>query len=81
MGRRRMLAPWCARESAEQPVLDLGRDAADWCDAATPGQVTRTGRGRAAPGDLEQMIIDKSRSYAAKRQVVPQVEHRSHKGA
>ncbi|RNJ42716.1 hypothetical protein B5V01_22090 [Mesorhizobium erdmanii] len=26
------------------------------------------------------MIIDKSRSYAAKRQVVPQVKHRSHKG-
>ncbi|TIP80254.1 MAG: FAD-dependent oxidoreductase, partial [Mesorhizobium sp.] len=24
-----MLAPWCERESAEQPVLDLGRDAAD----------------------------------------------------
>ncbi|MFK0690099.1 glycine oxidase ThiO [Mesorhizobium sp. IMUNJ 23033] len=38
-----MLAPWCERESAEQPVLDLGRDAADWWDAATPGQVTRAG--------------------------------------
>ncbi|PZV34459.1 glycine oxidase ThiO [Mesorhizobium kowhaii] len=38
-----MLAPWCERESAEQPVLDLGRDAADWWDAVLPGQVTRAG--------------------------------------
>ncbi|MFI0846514.1 glycine oxidase ThiO [Mesorhizobium sp. IMUNJ 23232] len=38
-----MLAPWCELESAEQPVLDLGRDAADWWDVATPGQVTRAG--------------------------------------
>ncbi|WP_024927590.1 MULTISPECIES: glycine oxidase ThiO [unclassified Mesorhizobium] len=38
-----MLAPWCERESAEQPVVDLGRDAADWWDAVLPGQVTRAG--------------------------------------
>ncbi|MGX9182039.1 glycine oxidase ThiO [Mesorhizobium sp. BHbdii] len=38
-----MLAPWCERESAEQPVLDLGRGAADWWEAALPGQVTRAG--------------------------------------
>jgi glycine oxidase len=38
-----MLAPWCERESAEQPVLDLGRDAAEWWDAALPGRVTRAG--------------------------------------
>ncbi|MER8949817.1 glycine oxidase ThiO [Mesorhizobium sp. M0809] len=38
-----MLAPWCERESAEQPVLDLGRDAADWWDAVLPGQVIRAG--------------------------------------
>ncbi|TIT23996.1 MAG: glycine oxidase ThiO [Mesorhizobium sp.] len=38
-----MLAPWCERESAEQPVLDLGCNAADWWEAATPGQVTRAG--------------------------------------
>ncbi|ESZ12184.1 hypothetical protein X737_27660 [Mesorhizobium sp. L48C026A00] len=25
-----MPAPWCERKSAEHPVLDLGRDAADW---------------------------------------------------
>ena len=25
-----MLAPWCERESAEEPVLELGRTAADW---------------------------------------------------
>lgn len=38
-----MLAPWCERESAEQPVLDLGRGAADWWDAALPGHVMRAG--------------------------------------
>ncbi|TIO09371.1 glycine oxidase ThiO [Mesorhizobium sp.] len=38
-----MLAPWCERESAEQPVLDLGHDAADWWDAVLPGHVTRAG--------------------------------------
>ncbi|WP_376705537.1 glycine oxidase ThiO [Mesorhizobium sp. ISC25] len=38
-----MLAPWCERESAEQPVLDLGCNAADWWEAATPGQATRAG--------------------------------------
>jgi len=38
-----MLAPWCELESAEQPVLDLGCDAADWWDVAAPGQVTRAG--------------------------------------
>jgi glycine oxidase len=40
-----MLAPWCERESAEQPVLvlDLGLCAADWWDAALPGHVTRAG--------------------------------------
>ncbi len=38
-----MLAPWCERESAEQPVLDLGRTAADWWDTVLPGEVTRAG--------------------------------------
>ncbi|QPC91679.1 glycine oxidase ThiO [Mesorhizobium sp. INR15] len=38
-----MLAPWCERESAEQPVLDLGRGAADWWETALPGQVTQAG--------------------------------------
>ncbi|AZN98866.1 glycine oxidase ThiO [Mesorhizobium sp. M9A.F.Ca.ET.002.03.1.2] len=38
-----MLAPWCERESAERPVLDLGRDASDWWDAVLPGHVTRAG--------------------------------------
>lgn len=38
-----MLAPWCERASAEQPVLDLGCSAADWWDAAVAGQVTRAG--------------------------------------
>ncbi|RWK19224.1 MAG: glycine oxidase ThiO [Mesorhizobium sp.] len=44
-----MLAPWCERESAEQPVLDLGRGAADWWDAALPGQVARAGTLVVAP--------------------------------
>ncbi|MER9896039.1 glycine oxidase ThiO [Mesorhizobium sp. M0119] len=53
-----MLAPWCERESAEQPVLDLGRDAADWWDAVLPGQVTRGGTLVVAPprdaGELDR---------------------------
>jgi len=38
-----MLAPWCERESAEEPVLTLGRAAADWWEAAVPGHVQRRG--------------------------------------
>ena len=38
-----MLAPWCERESAEEPVLTLGRSAADWWEAAVPGHVSRRG--------------------------------------
>lgn len=38
-----MLAPWCERESAEATVLTLGRQAADWWDAALPGHVVRNG--------------------------------------
>ncbi|MCR6502202.1 glycine oxidase ThiO [Shinella sp. CPCC 101442] len=38
-----MLAPWCERESAEEPVLALGRMAADWWEAALPGHVQRRG--------------------------------------
>ncbi|MDR6759306.1 glycine oxidase [Mycoplana sp. BE70] len=38
-----MLAPWCERESAEEPVLTLGRLAADWWEAALPGHVQRRG--------------------------------------
>ena len=37
-----MLAPWCERESAEEPVLRLGREAIDWWDRQT-GLVTRGG--------------------------------------
>lgn len=38
-----MLAPYCERESAEQAVVDLGQDAADWWEAALPGSVMRKG--------------------------------------
>lgn len=38
-----MLAPWCERASAEPQVLELGRLAADWWDAALPGHVRRNG--------------------------------------
>ncbi|PSH69864.1 glycine oxidase ThiO [Phyllobacterium brassicacearum] len=38
-----MLAPYCERESAEQPVVDLGQNAADWWEAALPGSVSRKG--------------------------------------
>lgn len=38
-----MLAPWCERASADAQVLDHGRMAADWWDAAVPGEVVRRG--------------------------------------
>ena len=44
-----MLAPWCERESAEQPVLELGIGAADWWEQALPGSVTRGGTLVVAP--------------------------------
>ncbi|WP_315925580.1 glycine oxidase ThiO [Mesorhizobium sp. SP-1A] len=44
-----MLAPWCERESAEQPVLDLGIGAADWWEGALPGHVLRRGTLVVAP--------------------------------
>ena len=44
-----MLAPWCERASAEPPVLELGRQAADWWDAALPGHVRRNGTLVVAP--------------------------------
>ncbi|TIO73396.1 glycine oxidase ThiO [Mesorhizobium sp.] len=63
-----MLAPWCERESAEQSVLDLGRDAADWWDAATPGQVTRAGTlVVAAPRDAGELDRFASRTSGHRR--------------
>ncbi|CAN7154496.1 glycine oxidase ThiO [Mesorhizobium amorphae] len=63
-----MLAPWCERESAEQPVLDLGRDAADWWDTATPGQVTRAGTMVvAAPRDAGELERFASRTSGHRR--------------
>lgn len=38
-----MLAPWCERESAEEEVLTLGRQAADWWERAVPDAVQRRG--------------------------------------
>lgn len=38
-----MLAPWCERESAEEPVLTHGIGAIDWWDRALPGEVSRSG--------------------------------------
>ena len=63
-----MLAPWCERESAEQPVLDLGRDAADWWDAVLPGQVTRAGTlVVAAPRDAGELDRFASRTSGHRR--------------
>ncbi len=44
-----MLAPWCEGATAEEPVLRLGREAADWWQAAG-AQVTREGTLVVAPG-------------------------------
>lgn len=43
-----MLAPWCEAESAEDDVITLGRDAADWWQART-GAVVRRGTLVVAP--------------------------------
>lgn len=68
-----MLAPWCERESAEQLVLDLGRGAADWWDAATPGQVTRAGTlVVAAPRDAGE--LDRFASRTSGHQCVDEDE-------
>ncbi|TGU16390.1 glycine oxidase ThiO [Mesorhizobium sp. M2D.F.Ca.ET.153.01.1.1] len=65
---RGMLAPWCERESAEQPVLDLGRDAADWWDAVLSGQVTRAGTlVVAAPRDAGELDRFASRTSGHRR--------------
>ncbi len=58
-----MLAPDCERESAEQIVQDLGRDAADWWETALPGHVTRAGTLVVAPGrDTSELARFASRS-------------------
>ncbi|WP_438751008.1 glycine oxidase ThiO [Pararhizobium sp. O133] len=44
-----MLAPWCERENAPEEVLQLGRSAVDWWDAALPGHVKRKGTLVVAP--------------------------------
>ncbi|UXS10153.1 glycine oxidase ThiO [Agrobacterium tumefaciens] len=44
-----MLAPWCERENAEEPVLTLGQAALDWWDETTPGLVARHGTLVVAP--------------------------------
>ncbi|MBB3289396.1 MULTISPECIES: glycine oxidase ThiO [Rhizobium] len=44
-----MLAPWCERESADEPVLERGRDSADRWDAILPGKVVRNGTLVVAP--------------------------------
>lgn len=36
-----MLAPWCERESAEEPVARLGAEAADWWQAHAGGVIRR----------------------------------------
>ena len=38
-----MLAPYCEREAAEEVVLTLGLDAAEWWDQVVPGAVIRNG--------------------------------------
>jgi glycine oxidase len=44
-----MLAPWCERESAGEPVLQMGRSAADWWENTLPGHVVRAGTLVVAP--------------------------------
>ncbi|MGN6769513.1 MAG: glycine oxidase ThiO [Rhizobiaceae bacterium] len=52
-----MLPPWCEREAASEPVLTLGRMAADWWEAALPGHVTRNGTLVVAPArDASELV-------------------------
>ncbi|AYG64014.1 glycine oxidase ThiO [Rhizobium jaguaris] len=44
-----MLAPWCERESADEAVLERGRDSADRWEAILPGKVVRNGTLVVAP--------------------------------
>ncbi|ASP32461.1 glycine oxidase ThiO [Labrenzia sp. VG12] len=44
-----MLAPWCERENAEEPVLRFGKGAIDWWDRAVPGLLQRRGTLVVAP--------------------------------
>jgi glycine oxidase len=58
-----MLAPYCEREAAEEIVLTLGRDAADWWDEAVPGIVIRNGTLVVAPPrDLPDLVRFASRT-------------------
>jgi len=58
-----MLAPYCEREAAEEIVLTLGLDAADWWDRAVPGAVIRNGTLVVAqPRDLADLVRFASRT-------------------
>lgn len=51
-----MLAPWCERESAEQAVIDLGMNAANWWESVIPGSVSRKGTlVVATPRDVKEL--------------------------
>lgn len=53
-----MLAPWCERENAEEPVLRFGKGAIGWWERATPGLLQRNGTLVVAPardaGELDR---------------------------
>src|SRR3546814_4199666 len=57
-----MLAPWCEGESAEEPVVLLGAEAADWWERHAGG-VTRRGTLVVAPardvGELRRFARDR----------------------
>ncbi|MGI2033464.1 glycine oxidase ThiO [Rhizobium panacihumi] len=58
-----MLAPYCEREAAEEIVLTLGLDAAEWWDQAVPGAVIRNGTLVVAqPRDLTDLTRFASRT-------------------
>lgn len=83
-----MLAPYCERESAEQAVIDLGQNAADWWEEALPGSVTRNGTlVLAASRDIKELdrfgsrtshfeVVDKE----AVTRLEPDLAGRFHKG-
>ncbi|MBB3406682.1 glycine oxidase [Rhizobium sp. BK316] len=51
-----MLAPWCERESADEAVLERGRDSADRWEAISPGKIVRKGTLVVAPNRDESEL-------------------------
>ncbi|WP_337270479.1 glycine oxidase ThiO [Oryzifoliimicrobium ureilyticus] len=69
-----MLAPYCERESADEAVIKLGRNAADWWAAELPGEVHRNGTLVVAqPRDLPELERFAARTRGFRRIEGPEI--------